>query len=109
MNTLFKATVALSALLAWQASFAQTVQPDPKVKVEQGTGAAGTGTAGTAGTAGGTAGGTATGAAATATGAAAGGAGFGVGTLLITGAAAAGIAATSNPGSTSSHTPTTHH
>ena len=103
MNTLFKATVALSALLAWQASFAQTVQPDPKVKVAQGTGAQGA-----AGTAGGTAGGTATGAAATATGAAAGGGGFGIGVLAISGAVAATIAASSNPGTTSSHSAVTH-
>ena len=67
MNSIVKATVALCALLAWHTAFAQTVQPDPKVELAQGTQGAGA-----AGTAGGTAGGTATGAATTATGAAAG-------------------------------------
>src|SRR5258706_15332888 len=91
MNSITKLTVALcAALLASQAVFAQTVRPDPKLKVAQGTGTEGA----AAGTAGGTtAGGTATGAATTATGAAAGG-GFGVGTLAISGAMAATIAAT---------------
>ena len=56
--------------------------------------------AGTGGTAAGAGGATATGT---------GAAGFGIGSAAAFGAAAAGIAATSNPGSTSSHTPTTHH
>lgn len=102
MNSIAKVTVALCALLAWHTAFAQNVQPDPKVKLAQGT-------EGTAGTAGGTAGGTATGAATTATGAAVGG-GFGVGALAISGAAAATIAATSSSGgTTTSHVPTVTH
>ena len=95
MNIL-KLTVALCAILAWQTPFAQTVQPDAKLKLAQAT-------EGAAGTTGGTAGGTATGAATTATGVAAGG-GLGVGTLAVAGAMAATISATSN----SSSTPVTH-
>jgi hypothetical protein len=95
MNSIAKVTVALCALLAWHTVFAQAIQPDPKVKLAQGTEGAG---------AAGTAGGTATGAATTATGTAAGG-GLGVGTLAISGAMAATISATSSSGS---GTATTH-